>query len=115
MCWKVLAETAQFQNCFHLDRNTNANPALARANCENGDLKPSISTRDPYSRPMTRRLAFVSTLLLGSAGAAQQTDNRPAQMTAIVVRLTGTGIKPYSYAALPKKIFVANPHYARIE
>lgn len=36
-------------------------------------------------------------------------------MTKIVVRLMGPGILPNSHAALPKTIYVADPHYARIE
>lgn len=39
----------------------------------------------------------------------------PATMTKIVVRLTGPGIKPGSSAALPKTIYRAGPHFARIE
>ena len=39
----------------------------------------------------------------------------PSTMTRIVVRLVGDGIKPGSHAALPKTIYVADPHYARIE
>lgn len=36
-------------------------------------------------------------------------------MTRMVVRLIGPGIQPRSIAALPKTIYVAPPHYARIE
>lgn len=39
----------------------------------------------------------------------------PATMTKIVVRLTGPGIKPGSIAAMPKTIYRAGSHYARIE
>jgi hypothetical protein len=39
----------------------------------------------------------------------------PTTMTKIVVRLSGPGIKENSPAALPKTIYVADPHYARIE
>ena len=39
----------------------------------------------------------------------------PAEMTKIVVRLIGPNVKPNSHAALPKTIYVADPHYARIE
>jgi hypothetical protein len=39
----------------------------------------------------------------------------PTEMTKIVVRLIGPGILPNSPAALPKTIYVADPHYARIE
>lgn len=40
---------------------------------------------------------------------------RPATMTKILVRLSGPTIKPNSTAALPKTIYVAGPHFARIE
>ncbi len=36
-------------------------------------------------------------------------------MLRMVVRLIGPGIKPGSFAALPKTIFRAGPHFARIE
>jgi len=36
-------------------------------------------------------------------------------MTKMVVRLMGPGIKPGSFAALPRTIYRAGPHYARIE
>ncbi len=63
---------------------------------------------------LTQRLVLIFATTMIVRGA--QTDqNPPANMTAIVVRLTGTGIKPNSQASLPKKIYVANPHYARIE
>jgi hypothetical protein len=39
----------------------------------------------------------------------------PATMTKIVVRLIGPTVKPGSHAALPKTIYKAGPHYARIE
>ena len=39
----------------------------------------------------------------------------PPVMTKIVVRLSGPAIKPNSSAALPKTIYVADPHFARIE
>ncbi|HWF48379.1 MAG TPA: hypothetical protein VG168_15335, partial [Bryobacteraceae bacterium] len=41
--------------------------------------------------------------------------SQPKTMTKAVVRLTGPGIKPGSPAALPKTIYRAGPHYARIE
>lgn len=41
--------------------------------------------------------------------------NQPETMTKAVVRLTGPGIRPGSLAALPKTIYRAGPHYARIE
>lgn len=39
----------------------------------------------------------------------------PSEMTKMVVRLIGPGIRPNSNAALPKTIYVADPHFARIE
>ncbi len=39
----------------------------------------------------------------------------PNSMTKMVVRLMGPGIKPGSYAALPRTIYRAGPHYARME
>lgn len=39
----------------------------------------------------------------------------PETMTRIVARLSGPNIKPGSNAALPKTIYEAAPHYARIE
>jgi hypothetical protein len=47
---------------------------------------------------------------------AQTFENRPpSTMTKMDVRLIGPGIKPRSHAALPKKIYRAGAHYARIE
>ncbi len=39
----------------------------------------------------------------------------PDSMTKMVVRLMGPGIKPNSFSALPKTIYRAGPHYARME
>jgi hypothetical protein len=39
----------------------------------------------------------------------------PDSMTKMVVRLMGPGIKPNSFSALPKTIYRAGPHYARLE
>jgi hypothetical protein len=49
--------------------------------------------------------------MIGQEKAKQQ----PAMMTKMVVRLTGPGIRPGSHAALPKTIYRAGTHYARIE
>ena len=53
---------------------------------------------------------------------AQQTGGQPTPqtmppptMTKMVVRLMGPGIKPGSFAALPKTIYRAGNHYSRIE
>ena len=56
-----------------------------------------------------RHAIFFLALLLPAA------DAPPATMTKIVVRLTGSDIKPGSYAALPKTMYRAGDHYARIE
>lgn len=39
----------------------------------------------------------------------------PATMLKMIVRLMGPQVKPRSFAALPKTIYRAGPHYARIE
>lgn len=43
------------------------------------------------------------------------TDQAPASMTKMLVRLSGPGIKPNSPSALSRTIYRAGPHYARIE
>lgn len=52
---------------------------------------------------------------LAIPGAPPDTKFLPSEMTKIVVRLIGPGIRPNSNAALPKTIYVAGPHFARIE
>jgi hypothetical protein len=42
-------------------------------------------------------------------------DQPPATMTKMLVRLSGPGIKPNSHSALPRTIYRAGAHYARIE
>jgi len=42
-------------------------------------------------------------------------NQTPATMTKMEVRLIGPGIAPNSHAALPRKIYRAGSHYARIE
>ncbi len=55
-------------------------------------------------------------LALACAAFAQSAAPTPPQkMTKLVVRLMGPGIQAGSHAALPKKIYVAPPHYARME
>ncbi len=51
-------------------------------------------------------------LLMQSQTAQNQP---PATMTKMEVRLMGPGIKPRSHAALPRKIYRAGAHYARME
>jgi hypothetical protein len=61
---------------------------------------------------LTNRFMCCFTGLLLALLAALQP---PPTMTKIVVRLSGPGIKPGSYAALPKTIYRAGEHYARLE
>jgi hypothetical protein len=53
--------------------------------------------------------------MLASGLLAQTPSQKPESMTKLVVRLSGPHIQPNSAAALPKTIYVAPPHYARIE
>ncbi len=50
--------------------------------------------------------------VISGQGEAKQP---PSSMTKMVVRLMGPGIRPGSHAAMPKTIYRAGPHYARIE
>jgi hypothetical protein len=60
--------------------------------------------------------AILSFGLLGeTVGAQTSAKDQPESMTRIVVRLTGPHIKPGSIAAMPKTIYEAAPHFARIE
>jgi hypothetical protein len=59
-------------------------------------------------------LVLASGTLFIAAGATPPAK-APATMLKIVVRLSGPTIKPNSHAALPKTIYVADPHFARIE
>ncbi len=56
--------------------------------------------------------AGLFSLLLQSQTAGNQP---PATMTKIEVRLIAPGVKPRSHAALPRKIYRAGAHYARME
>ena len=58
-------------------------------------------------------LAVSFFLLLAPTQNAQ--NQTPDTMTKMEVRLSGPGIKPYSHAALPQKLYRAGAHYARIE
>lgn len=60
----------------------------------------------------TTLLAASFPLLIESQTAGNQP---PATMTKMAVRLIGPGIKPHSHAALPRKIYRAGAHYARME
>lgn len=42
-------------------------------------------------------------------------EQPPATMTKILVRLIAPGVKPQAHSALPRTIYRAGPHYARIE
>src|ERR1700685_104411 len=64
---------------------------------------------------MTTFASLALTLLWPLLALAQPAERPPATMTKIVVRLSGPGIKPASFAAQPKIIYRAGPHYARIE
>jgi hypothetical protein len=61
------------------------------------------------------RFLFIGSVLLTLAATANGQQGAPSMMTKIVVRLSGERVKPGSHAALPKTIYVADPHYARIE
>ena len=55
-------------------------------------------------------------LLFSQQSMADQTNEKPpGTMTKMVVRLMGPDIRPGSYSALPKTIYRAGAHYARIE
>ncbi len=58
---------------------------------------------------------FVTVILASFLMAANTKFPPPDSMTKMVVRLMGPGIKPKSFPALPKTIYRAGPHYARIE
>ncbi len=61
-------------------------------------------------------LALYASSVSGSPPQAASTPAaKPSDMTKMVVRLMGPGIQPNSNAALPKTIYVADPHFARIE
>jgi hypothetical protein len=62
-------------------------------------------------------LLLLSALLCGfwTGGGSFYADTLPSEMTKMVVRLSGPGIQPNSNAALPKTIYFADPHFARIE
>jgi hypothetical protein len=42
-------------------------------------------------------------------------DQKPSSMTKMLVRLSGPGIRPKSTSALPRTLYRAGPHYARME
>jgi len=58
---------------------------------------------------------FAITVLTSLTAAVNVKFEPPDTMTKMVVRLMGPGIKPNSFSALPKTIYRAGPHYARIE
>jgi hypothetical protein len=60
---------------------------------------------------MTSIKSFLLAICLSGCLYSQPPDT----MTKIVVRLIGPGIQPGSMAALPKTMYAAPPHYARIE
>jgi hypothetical protein len=64
-------------------------------------------------RPVTG--LFLTAVLASFMMAANAKFSPPESMTKMVVRLMGPGIKPKSFSALPKTIYRAGPHYARME
>jgi hypothetical protein len=62
-------------------------------------------------------LLLLTAFLCGfwTGGVSFYADALPSEMTKMVVRLSGPGIQPNSNAALPKTIYFADPHFARIE
>lgn len=60
-------------------------------------------------------LAVVAIGTPAAFSSPQTASARPSEMTKMVVRLLGPGIRPNSNAALPKTIYFADPHFARIE
>lgn len=59
----------------------------------------------------------LSAILIASVapGALAGPDEQPSTMIRMVVRIMGPGIKPGSFPALPKTIYRAGAHHARIE
>ena len=64
-----------------------------------------------------RVLAGTVLAVLTPLAHARQTPQThpPGTMTKIVVRLMGPRIKPGSFSALPRTMYCAGPHYARVE
>lgn len=61
-------------------------------------------------------MTAVLTISFALPASSQATaDQPPSSMTKILVRLSGPGIVPKSHSALPRTIYRAGPHYARIE
>lgn len=62
-------------------------------------------------------LAVLPVLAQSSAGKSDQpaAQQAPSSMLKMVVRLIGPNTKPGSFAALPRTIYAADPHFARIE
>jgi hypothetical protein len=58
---------------------------------------------------------FTIAALTSFLQGADTKSSPPDSMTKMVVRLMGPRIKPKSFPALPKTIYRAGPHYARIE
>jgi len=57
----------------------------------------------------------LAAILLSALGLCEQNNAPPTTMTKMVVRLSGPSIKPRSHGALPRTIYRAGAHYARIE
>ena len=69
--------------------------------------------------PIHEQMGSARTLLIAGfstlSALPQVTSPFPVTMTRMVVRLKGPNIKPGSIAAMPKTIYEASPHFARIE
>lgn len=61
------------------------------------------------------KTAILGPLILFAARGEAPPNQFPESMTRIVVRLMGPGIRPGSFAALPRTIYRAGSRYARVE
>ncbi len=59
--------------------------------------------------------AFAILCFSGPLRSQTKGDQPPATMTKMLVRLIAPGVKPKSHSALPRTIYRAGPHYARME
>jgi hypothetical protein len=110
VCWKMLGQSAELQDGFHVVKH-HPNARGLRA------LKQFSGASDPTNNTRMRRLAKTLLTLCFPFLLASQTagDQAPEMMTKMLVRLSGPGIQPKSHSALPRTIYRAGAHYARIE
>lgn len=109
MRWKMLGESAKLKDRLHVG-NIILTWTSARA------LKQFRAPSDPTSKCMRYSKVTLATLGLPLLLWSQTASNQPpATMTKMLVRLSGPGIKPKSHSALPRTIYCAGTHYARIE